>query len=138
MTLFPADLRAIEQSQLSIRIPAAAANPAVLIERASRDEITISFRRMLHGRDRLPQFVRHALIGIETEDPIVFRLLDRKLFLRAKAGPGVYDYSCAAAGGDVPCRVGGVRIDDYDLVGPGNGFAGGPDIRFFIERDDGG
>ncbi len=141
VTLFPVALGPIEQPQLSIRIPAAAANPTILIERAAGDEKgvrQVCFRKDLKYLDHPAQFIRNSLVGVETEDPIVLCLFDRKLLLRAEAGPRIDDHSRAAVRRNVARRIGGIGVDDEDLVSPGDGFAGGLDIRFFIERDDGG
>src|SRR5688572_5708686 len=46
VTLFPTAFCTLEQAQLFVRIPAAAANPALLIESTARDQITV--RRLRH------------------------------------------------------------------------------------------
>src|ERR1043166_748148 len=77
VTLLPASFALPEESQLAIRIPASAADPPSLIVRAARDLVTIGelrFRLLLQRLDRLPEFVRHTLVGVETEDPLVLRL----------------------------------------------------------------
>src|ERR1043165_2222790 len=111
VTLLPASFALPEESQLAIRIPASAADPASLIIRATRDLVTIRelrFGLLLQRLDGLQKFVRDTLVGVETEDPLVLRLFDCELLLRAKPGPRVRDYARAAGFGKLArgvCRV---------------------------------
>jgi hypothetical protein len=61
-------LALLEESQLPIRIPASATNPALLIKRAASDLVTVgqlSFRLLSQTLDRMPELVRDTLVSVD-------------------------------------------------------------------------
>src|SRR5882724_1176900 len=97
-----------EKPQLPIRVPAATPNPATLIESPPRNEITIhqAGRRFVpQPLNRLFQFIGHALVGIQTKDPLRGCLVRRKLFLGRKARPVAVYHASSAACRNFSCPI---------------------------------
>src|ERR1051325_5481953 len=121
VTFFPMTVTLLEEPQLSIRIPATAANPTMLVVSAPRDLVTIGqsalwlFAQLVN---RSLQLIGGTLICVETEDPLVLCLFDCELLLRAKAGPCVSDHARSRRCSNFARRVGRVRVYHYNLVGP--------------------
>src|ERR1044071_1842347 len=86
--------------------------------------------------DRLSKMIRKAFIRVEAEDPIVLRPVHRKLLLCAESRPRIDDNASATLFGDLARGIGGIRIDDYDLVGPGHRLTGAFDVLLFVEGDN--
>ena len=66
--------------------------------------------------DLTTQLFTHALVGVETQDPIVRGALHGKLLLRAVPRPVAVDYSRAKRRRDFPSGIGGMGINHDRLV----------------------
>ena len=83
------------------------------------------------------QFRRDPFVGIETEHPVVARLLDGELLLRPEAQPVLLNDPGTMALGQCLRAVAAAGIDDDDLVGEAHALQAGLQLRGRIERDDG-
>ena len=137
---FPASSRASVEAQLKVGVPAAAANPAPHVEGAARDAVAVgefSFVFFAERTDARAKFFGDALVGVETEDPVVLRCTSGELLLRREAGPVALDDTRPALGGYLARGVGRVRVNDQNLVGPRDRLAGGAYMLGLVEGDDG-
>lgn len=107
MRALPTPPRAAIQSELIIRIPAAAANPTTHVLGASRDSIAVGQMFLIHFAKRgeaRKQFVGDALIRIEAENPFVLRGFSSELLLCCEARPITLDDTSPAVARD-PLRA---------------------------------
>ena len=70
--------------------------------------------------DLLRERRRHALVGVERQNPVVARERRRVVLLRDVAGPLADDDAIGVPPRDRDGVVGALRVDDDDLVGPGD------------------
>lgn len=66
--------------------------------------------------DAVDEFGGEALVGVETQYPKVFYILQRDIFLDAVAKVGLCVDFCAGGGSDFDGVVGAERVDDDDFV----------------------
>src|ERR1051325_6370458 len=132
MTFLPMTVTLLKEPQLSIRIPAAAANPTMLVVSAPRDFVAIGQSALwlfAQLANRSLQLIGNTLVGVETEDPLVVCLFDCELLLGPEAGPRVCNHARSRRCSELARGVGRVRVYHYNLVGPCDRFAGAFNIR---------
>ena len=114
----PAAAPAVEQAHQPVRVGVAVAQEAAEIvgDARHRPAGSTGEARRAQGADLVPQLRAQTLIGIQTQHPLVLRAIDRELLLRAVTGPVALDDPGAEGGGAFARAVGGMRVDDQDLV----------------------
>ena len=127
----------VVQAQLMVGIPVRGSNPLAEMPRHARDAISgmRRFRRQ-HVLDFTRELRRHALIGVERQDPVVARDRRRVVFLGDVAGPLAHDDMWREPLRDRHGVVGAAGIDDDQLVGPGDRLQRLADVRRFVPGDD--
>ena len=92
-------------------------DPAPQITGAAREAVTGCPRhRRLPALDGVLSTRIQLLIRVEAQNPIVMRLLARKILLRGKSGPGVLDHTRAQARGNLSRLVRRTAIHHNDVV----------------------
>src|SRR4029079_9036514 len=84
------------------------------------------------------QFFGHSFIRVDAEDPVIACLLSGKVFLSRVTGPRSNIDSIGECASDFSRSIGALRVDDDDLIGPGERFQSSLDVVLFVKRDDGG
>src|SRR5262249_29595638 len=130
--------RPSEEPQLPVRIEAAVTHPAAPEDVAPRDGVAVG--RTVRGEDASDvggQLRRDDLVGVERQDPVPRREVDRGVLLERVTGPRPDDDVIGELARDGRRLVLGLRVDDDDLVGPGDRLQAGAQALFFVARDDG-
>ena len=88
--------------------------------------------------DLVAQGRGHTLVGVDAQHPVMARSIDGELLLRRMSGPIAFHHPRAQRRGALARRIAGVRVDDHDLVAPGERGEALVDALRFIERDHAG
>src|SRR4051794_30250636 len=78
----------------------------------------------------------YALVCVQTENPFMSGLVRRKLLLQRKARPLSRNNACPASFCNLTRSISRLRINNQNLIGPGDGLARGPYILLFVECDN--
>ena len=76
-------------------------------------------------------------VGVEEEDPVAGALVDGGVLLAAVAFEVFSEDAGVEGAGDVEGAVGGVGVDEDDLVGEGDGCKGAGQVGLLVHRDHG-
>ncbi len=102
-----------------IRIPAGAADPAAHHVAPARHAIdVVSGARGQQFENFVAHLFGAALVGVQTENPIVLAGFERAVAQFAEASERHLHHARAERGGDLGGAVGAVGIDHHHLVGP--------------------
>src|SRR3981081_2350679 len=136
---------AAKQSQLLVRIKASVPNPTaqeiVLARQPATGDSFVNVRiGAKYPLNNLHRRRVHALIRIQTQNPISHRFVDGRIFLRGVAFPLLDENFRAVGLDDLHCAVGRTGIDDYHFsFAVGNerphAFEGATDVGFFVVGD---
>lgn len=112
----PASQTSVEQAQAPVRIAFAMAQVAAEKAVASREAVGAPIRCIHRLQDRQTQFRTDAFVGINAQHPVVPRLRNSELFLRAETAPVGMDHSGSATLREFHAAVVATRVDDHDLI----------------------
>ena len=127
-----------EQPKLVVGIKPTVAHPGAPEEVLARNGVAGG--RPPRGDDLLDaagELGRDALVGVEREDPLPRRLLDREVLLHREARPRPNPHAIRELPGERRGLVGGLRVDHHDLVRPGHALEAGAQPLLLVPRDDG-
>jgi hypothetical protein len=125
------------EPDLAVRVPPAAADPAAEVPRTARHLESVGQIRAVEGReDRRTEFRRHALVGVETEHPVVARRVDGEVLLLHVARPVALDDARAAGGRALARRVLRVAVHDDPLRREVRGREALGDVVLLVHRHD--
>ena len=113
----------VVETQLIVRIPVGRPDPAADVPGHARDPVTAGRRLTIHeGANLGRELRRHALVGVERQDPVVRCQSRGVILLRAVPGQPRTSTRVASLLGDRHRSIGAAGIDDDDFVGPGDRF----------------
>lgn len=136
---FPLGEAAPPDADFGLGIEPAAFDPlaAVVVEAVHGEDLVLGDFLVFQCFDRLFQFVREGFIGVDAEDEVAGGKFVGKVFLVGVAEPVLAEELHAIAVTDGLGRIGGMRVNDDDLVGNIlNGVKALRDFLFFVEGDD--
>ena len=120
-------------------IKTAALHPltAVVVEAVHGEDLVFGDFLVFQCFDRLFQFVREGFVGVDAEDEVAGGEFVGKVFLVGIAEPVLGEELHAVAVADGLGRIGGMRVNDDDLVGNIlNGVKALRDFLLLVEGDD--
>ncbi len=112
----PARRATVEQAQTPVGITFAVLKITPHEAIASRATIGAERRCRQAGENALLQTLTYALIGVDTQDPVVRRLLDGELLHQSEAAPFGFDHTRAVAPGNLDRRIFAGGVDDHDFA----------------------
>ncbi|KWW28046.1 MAG: hypothetical protein AUK64_1912 [bacterium P201] len=136
---FPLGEAALPDADLGLGIEPAAFDPlsAVVVEAVHCKHLVLCNVIVFQRLDGLLQLVRKGFIGIDAEDEVASGEFVGEVFLVRVAEPVLAEELHAIAVTDGLGRIGGMRVNDDDLVGNIlNGVKALRDFLFFVEGDD--
>ena len=136
---FPLGEAAPPDAYLGLGIKAAAFDPpaTVVVETVHGEDLVLSDIFVFQCFDRLFQFVREGFVGIDAEDEVAGGEFVGEVFLVGVAEPVLAEELHAVAVADGFGRIGGMRVNDDNLVGNIlNGVKALCDFLLLVEGDD--
>ena len=136
---FPLGKAAPPDADLGFRIKPTAFDPSttVIVEAVHGENLVLGDFLVFQCFDGLFQFIRERFVGIDAEDEVAGGEVVGKVFLVGVAEPVLGEELHAVAVADGLGRIGGMRVNDDDLVGNIlNGVKALRDFLFFVEGDD--
>ena len=136
----PPAAASIEQTQHAVGIGVAVAEElSEILGRARKSESAgVGESVLLHRLDGCTQCIWHALVGVETEHPIVLRRAHGEILLRTIARERMRDHARAACDGATLRSVCRSRIDHEDFVAEAERLDARVDAVGLVQRDDAG
>ncbi len=137
---FPTCPSPIEEANLRVRVPVGGPDPAAHVVRHARNPVARVVEAPGAERlDLLLQCLWDALVGVESEDPVVGRQVHDEVSLGHPPGPrGVDGHPSSSSLGDLPCAVRGAAVHHHDLVAESNAFEGLREAHLLVLRDENG
>jgi hypothetical protein len=127
-----------EETQFAVWVVTAVAHPAAEDLIAAVDPIGTEFGGGLEERaDGLLEGGGEHFVGVEEENPVAGALVDGGVLLAAVAFEILGEYECIEGARDVKGAIGGVGVNDEDLVGEADGLEGARKVALFVHRDHG-
>ena len=131
-----AELRAVEQLRLAIiRVPAAMPHPVTEEMAFTRNMIGVEPRRSQLASNLGGQFRSATFVGVEAENPVVRRGVERQIAELAEPTELFADDAGIELPGDFDRAVGAERIDQDDFIRPLHAFEHGANLASFVERE---
>ena len=117
--LRPARMAAVKEAQAHVRITLAMTQITTKEAVATRKSVSGVALREQSSKNIFPQALTYSLIRIYTQNPVVTRLLNGKLFLLAETSPVAMNDARAEALCQFYSTILAPRIDDNDLITEG-------------------
>ena len=138
VTARPSGGAAIVEPQLIVRIPVGRSNPPTEMPGHPRDPVCrVGWRPTCErGLDFGGELRRHALVGVERQDPVVARDRRRVILLIDVSRPLADEDAVSVSLRDGDRRIRALRIDDDDFVRPGDRCQRLTNVCRFVAGDD--